>query len=1026
MAISDDWNVDFVNKVISHIDGVLDFDSHLTTGDPPQAGDYIRGCDSGAIGKILGNYSSAGVFGQAIYTPDQSLGTLTLTNVSGRFQNNEKLIVLDSVRFDAVTQDGFGTGITLYASGGEASIYVDAIDYHYTEADETSNGFGTIFGRNNSTAFVLNDVLKKSSATGTGIASAAGATVSGDLWLGTLVNDASGMTPPGADKSVIINFDAGTEAIPRFAQISDCSVPTKTSIVQQVYGVTATGSLRLVDGATAWSNDDKILVRKIRYQSLVAGQKFKVGDKIVIKETTSTGSVTATGKIIVVDEGALKITLQNETGTITDNDFIMVRTTSDTKVALVDAPATDTSFYDTAAVANIPNGEIKDQLAVQDGLYAATESLNIIRDSNALYTYLQDTFDELGALDDDVPMTAQVALQQFTLINGWKIPDQSYRFLESGSIQDSALNNIWTDFQSLGSVEGIGNTVYAATTPLPQFYIEQNGSLVSTWWYYGHIDVLVKVKTNSDNTLTNTNDGALINGGTVTIFNRNFGDTYDHFETTTVAGVAPIPVATSNDADNQSGTHQIAFDGDGTQYTVGEEVTTTANKRGIITALSKSASAGTMDYVLTGSSNFDNNDQLTGATSSITASVNGAPTTVVAGYGSRIIIATVDGTIRYSSSTGSTTYYGEEITGSVSGASGILMNDDATNTIYVGNITEATAFANSDVITAATGGKTWTLGATGTLTATTVIQKDIGDGNGDLPYNAVVYLNRDGQSNGDTLARMYEWVKYNTRRLETAGEPSYQLLGGKGTESGLAGRFYITQDSTYALVKGSPIGTFAGGQFFGARGVFVENMANADIRNYQLIDANGTTRNPPSLQTLTVSGVVSGDRVAVFRTSGGLIQTSEFQVGAAGGGSNQAADSQILFQAGERSVSSLPQDVPASAAVRVLDPSDTGLYLSFNYSAVDRSNNIFTLTSGTIGDVTGSGVDLVQGDTAFVVLIQEEATATSISNNIIYVSTINLLGRVRSKGILPFEVTGTFGSSGATISAIRTLDSIVD
>jgi len=42
------------------------------------------------------------------------------------------------------------------------------------------------------------------------------------------------------------------------------------------------------------------------------------------------------------------------------------------------------------------------------------------------------------------------------------------------------------------------------------------------------------------------------------------------------------------------------------------------------------------------------------------------------------------------------------------------------------------------------------------------------------------------------------------------------------------------------------------------------------------------------------------------------------------------------------------------------------------------------------------------------------------------VSDISLLARIRSKGILPFEVAGTFSSAGATISAIRTFDSIVD
>ena len=165
MAISDDWNVDFVNKVISHIDGTLDFDT-VTPGNPPQSGDYIRGCTTGGVGKILGSYNESGV-GQDI--SNTATGTVTLTNVQDRFQDGEGLKVLDSLRFDNVTGPGFQIGDTLYESlaGGPAKILVDAIEYHYTEADE-SNDIGTIYGRMQSptTAFANDDLVKKNSGTG--------------------------------------------------------------------------------------------------------------------------------------------------------------------------------------------------------------------------------------------------------------------------------------------------------------------------------------------------------------------------------------------------------------------------------------------------------------------------------------------------------------------------------------------------------------------------------------------------------------------------------------------------------------------------------------------------------------------------------------------------------------------------------------------------------------------------------------------------------------------------------------------
>src|SRR3990172_690925 len=999
MAITNDWSVDFVNKIISHVDGVLDY-TGVTTGDPPQAGDYVYGVTSTALGKILGTV------GQDI-TDTTSNGTIALTNVQNRFTHAETLETLDSIYFATVTNGGFVVGDTLTTTNG-ANFSVKAIEYHYTQALQTANSAGNVHGRQGQTTFADAEIIQKS---GTQVAVVSGAEVPGDAWTGSVVNEASGGTisPPSSDISAIINFDGGTEAIPRFATIrsTDNFSAGKSAVVQRVYGVTLTGSLKLVDTDDTWANNDEIYVLKIPYDNLQSGVTFKIGDKLITR--TSGGTNThATGKIITVDTTNSKLTVQGLTAgqSLFDNDAIVIRTTSDTYAADINAPNAASDFLD--KVADVNGSPIVEQLLSQGGIYNGG-SLNIVRDSNALYTYLQDTFDELGALDDDVPMTAQVALQQFTLVNGWKIPDLSFRFIESGSIQDSGLDNIWTNYQTLGSVEGIGNTVYAATTPLPQFYIEQNGSVIDTFWLTGHIDALVKVKTNTDTSKTVSSTGALINSGTVTIFNRNYGDTYDHFETTTIAGVAPIPLATASDLNNTTGTSRLNYDAGGA-YTSGEEIrTTNASKRGIITAVS-GTSTGTLDYILlTPSTNFADNDHIVGQISTQVSSVNGSPSNLVAGYGSRIIVATVEGTFTYSDRT--TNFIdGEQITGGTSSASGIFMADDGASVITVGNITQSTAFASGESVTGATSGATATF--TATITVATQIQRDIQDGNGNQHYNAVVYLNRDNQADGDTLARMYEWVKYRTRSLERTGEPAYSLLGGKGSESGKQGRLYITQDTAFALVKASPLGTFAGGTFFGARGVFVEDMATADVRAFQLIDSNGTVRNPPNQQTLQVTGLVSGDRVAVFRTSGGNILTTEFKISNA---INTTVNSSIstLIEVSQNTRTASPL------------PSDTGLYLSFAYSAVDRNSNRFTLTSGDIGDTTG-GLNLSTGDNAFVVLIEQQATTTSVSNTIVYVSDIPILSRVRRKGILPFEVAGTFTSSGASVAAIRTFDSIVD
>ena len=43
---------------------------------------------------------------------------------------------------------------------------------------------------------------------------------------------------------------------------------------------------------------------------------------------------------------------------------------------------------------------------------------------NALYSWLMNTFDEQGAMDDDVPMSAQTP-NAYTLINEWFIDDET-------------------------------------------------------------------------------------------------------------------------------------------------------------------------------------------------------------------------------------------------------------------------------------------------------------------------------------------------------------------------------------------------------------------------------------------------------------------------------------------------------------------------------------------------------------------------------------------------------------------------
>jgi hypothetical protein len=87
--------------------------------------------------------------------------------------------------------------------------------------------------------------------------------------------------------------------------------------------------------------------------------------------------------------------------------------------------------------------------------------------------------------------------------------------------------------------------------------------------------------------------------------------------------------------------------------------------------------------------------------------------------------------------------------------------------------------------------------------------------------------------------------------------------------------------STYTPVTQCPFGQYLGGTFFGARGVWIENMHTDDVKNYQLKDSNNVTRYPPNIIAIVVQSCVEGDRVGVFRltATGGDINKQRYQLG---------------------------------------------------------------------------------------------------------------------------------------------------
>jgi len=241
--------------------------------------------------------------------------------------------------------------------------------------------------------------------------------------------------------------------------------------------------------------------------------------------------------------------------------------------------------------------------------------------------------------------------------------------------------------------------------------------------------------------------------------------------------------------------------------------------------------------------------------------------------------------------------------------------------------------------------------------------------------------------NGNTCADVYTYLKYITRRENTSAV---------GTGTTTEGRFYLSANASYAEVKASPFGTFAGGKFFGARGIYLTNVS--DPNNRVLIDATNTTKTPPVQMTVTVSAVQSGDRVLVARSSAGTINKSQFTV------ASRTATTVTVNEV-------VGADISTTGILRVGDD-------RYTYTGLNRGTKTFSGMTA-VSEYAG-------GTACYVPIIDDVASSTSISSPAItYVSNFDVIARVRKKSILPFENTGTVTSAGLTVAAIRTTDTIV-
>lgn len=498
----------------------------------------------------------------------------------------------------------------------------------------------------------------------------------------------------------------------------------------------------------------------------------------------------------------------------------------------------------------------------------------------------------------------------------------SHTASQSGSVSNTG-EQIWANLYSIGTIEADTHLyVYQGlVSDASRARVLSITSTTQDWWSDGHIDRCYFIKDYK------TAAFDTIDGGYLSVLARKYSTLYANFEvstSTTSGGRNPIPLGTSDDLNNNTGYKSITYTNASGNWTVGDEIAgTTSGARAIITQIDNPGSTQTVHYYLiddpltdfqTAAEVCDNQDDTGAGSKNGSAPAdqgpglaswytnNAAPSCVYAtdpedidndgteeGYGIKLNcnsnpLTEVYEWVKYTFRRGNT---------GTGDSDGIEAEQYVGGTVYLdysGSVSGGTIDEGDDVLQATTG-------ATGIVISHDLTNKEI--------------LLRDTRGTFSTA---------NTVTSQDAGS---------GT---------ITPDNAaaaFAPANQSPLGTFAGGVFFGARGVVLSNWVTGDENSFKLTDTTGAARERPQAYSITVSNLYGGaetatdhDRVAAFRltAAGGDIKKTEMS--AAGG--EAIGDTTIVVD------SAIADDVPGKATggvLRIRDASDSNKEYRIRFSS---------------------------------------------------------------------------------------------
>ncbi|MCK5291124.1 MAG: hypothetical protein KAR39_03790, partial [Thermoplasmata archaeon] len=649
--------------------------------------------------------------------------------------------------------------------------------------------------------------------------------------------------------------------------------------------------------------------------------------------------------------------LQDEPTTVDDGTAFFADTPVEYTIGKIDAGDNDPFYITFALMQRITGGSlrtngwahvngsntgivaIKGTIGTMDSADIGLNVTGAVDGSGTLLEIISDGTNEYLVIRPDTSGTADEFLDTTQVITS----SDAGTFTQGGAAQTSG-DMIWANLYSIGTIDPEVH-LYAyqgerVTTDASDRVYSVNSATLD-YWGNGHFDVCVPIMDIDQSTWL------VIDGGYMRVLARKGGDLFSSFEvstSTTSGGRNPIPLQSSLDLDagysadagRGHGTQVISFAGavSGGPFTNGEIIQqttgTNAGARGILDLTNSTVtSGGELVYWPI------------------------AETDAAGNFGGALTAFESTETIQGQSSLASV------------GTDGVPADDGAADAAWFTSATAPTiVFANNQV--------------------------DIDNDGNDENWGVTV------DCNANPLTEVYQWLKYicgygrgtggiiETAESGVEGEEyeggtayfGYSAIGGTIGEgesvtqqNTLATGVVLSHDTAapqivllrstrgifndsdtidadddadtftpdevgnFAFSAAAPLGTFAGGTFFGARGVVLIDFLAADENSFILTDIEGTSRQRPTSITIAVTNL-SGN--AVTESDADLV-TIYYLTGAGGDVEKDTmlCDGGETLGTGTLAVDDIPVWVPAAGRLILVDVDDDNQEYVIGYASWD-------------------------------------------------------------------------------------------